>query len=98
MKKEFCFTTQDAFPVRLMLNKSNPWGESICCNGVVLYTTKETDILTHSDLQKLLPIKKYIVINFDGKDVVKKTTKIVTDAEIVEKEEQDESEAISEEV
>jgi hypothetical protein len=101
MKKEFNFTTHETFTVKLMLNKSNPWGESICCNSVVLYTTKETLIATHSDLQKLLPIKKYIVVNSDGSEVVKKATKTVKEVEvetITEKEEQDESETTSEEV
>jgi len=96
--------TTNSFPVKVTLNKINPWGDRISCNSVIIYTNKEVVISSYDELKRLLPIEKYLLIEKDGDNVPVKKTKTNRKSKsekvetITEKEVTDESEATSEEV
>jgi hypothetical protein len=49
------------FPVKVTLDKRNPWGESIKVNNILIQVTKETIINSKTELKLLTPIAKYAI-------------------------------------
>jgi len=51
-----------AYPVRILLNKKNPWGKTVKVNNIVLSIENYATIASKAELQKLKPAEKYLVI------------------------------------
>lgn len=59
------------FPVSVTLNKKNPYNNSIKVNNILVSLTQPIVINTKEELNRLLPIDKYLVIEYiEVKEVV----------------------------
>lgn len=81
------------FPVLVSLSTKNPWKGAVKVNNVTITTTAKKKINSREELDKLLPIAKYLVIELcevkaevkiesteQEKEVVKKTRKKKVDS------------------
>lgn len=70
------------FPVSVTLSKKNPYSNSVKVNNILVSVTNPIRINTLDELNRLLPIEKYIVIEY----IKVKEEKKVKDKEIKDKE------------
>ncbi len=54
------------YPVKVLLNKKNPWGKTIKVNNITISTIEQFLVTNEQELKKLLPIEKYLLFEVVG--------------------------------